>query len=80
MREAVPGIVRVKRPRSVVARSVQPVARSEAASLLLPLLVPASLAAAACIGKLFSRKKPLETTAPIAMRVEFFAVVFRSEE
>ena len=73
------GIVRVTTPRSVVARSVQPVARSQGSSLL-PLLIPASLAAAAFIGKLFSRKKPQENAAPIAMRGEFFAVVFRSEE
>jgi hypothetical protein len=74
MMEPVPGIVRVKTPRSVVRTP-----RTQANSLL-PLLIPASLAAAAFIGKLFIRKKPPKTTAPVAMRVEFFAVVFRSEE
>jgi hypothetical protein len=72
--QPVPGIVRVKTPRSVV-----PAGRTESNSLL-PLLLPAALAAAALVAKLFSRRKPVETTAQVVMRVDVFAVVYRSEE
>ena len=80
MTEPVPGIVRVKTPRSVV-----PAARTHTPSnptlSLLPLLVPSAIAAAALIGKLFRRKAAPEATALIEVRIEAIAVIFsRSEE
>ena len=71
---------RLAGPRLTTPRSVVRTQRTHPASLL-PLLVPASIAAAAFLGKLFSRKKPLENTAIIEWQAKIVAlVVTRSEK
>jgi hypothetical protein len=85
MPEPVPGVVRVTTPRlmmrpSMAPRSIVRTQRTQPPSLL-PLLIPASIAAAAFLGKLFSRKKPPENAATIEWQAEIVAlVVTRSEK
>jgi hypothetical protein len=74
MTAPVAGIVRLTTPRSVV-----PTPHTQGPSLL-PLLIPVSIAAAALMGKLFSRKKTPESDVLVEMRVEMLALVLRCSE
>lgn len=56
MTEPVAGIVRVKTPRSVVARSLIPAPPRMQTNSLLPLLLPASIAAAGMLWGLLRRR------------------------
>ena len=84
MSEPTPRVVRMTTrqlttPRLTGPRAVARTQRSHPPSLL-PLLIPASIAAAAFFGKLFSRKKPPENTAVIEWQVEMVALVLSRPE
>ena len=85
MPEPDPGVVRVTTPQSrmrplAAPRSIVRTQRSHPPSLL-PLLIPASIAAAALLGKLLRRTKPPENAAVMEWQAEIVAlVVTRSEK
>jgi hypothetical protein len=84
MAERAPGVVRVTTPQLAIRplttpRSVVRTQRVDAPSLL-PLLIPASIAAAALVGKLLRWKKPAQHTAVVEWQVEAVALVLTRSE